>query len=50
VPQEEEIAEIGFYAPDGLPEGLRPFMRHRMDTIIGSGFRGVAYLQENDTF
>jgi ADP-ribose pyrophosphatase YjhB (NUDIX family) len=50
VPQEEEIAEIGFYAPDALPEGLRPFMRHRMDTIIGNGFRGVAYLQENDTF
>jgi 8-oxo-dGTP diphosphatase len=47
VPQEEEIAEIGFFPPDRLPEGLRPFMRHRMEAIIEGGFRGVAYLEES---
>ncbi|MBR7830840.1 NUDIX hydrolase [Actinospica sp. MGRD01-02] len=50
VPQEEEIAEIAFFAPDALPQGLRPFMRHRMDAIIGGGFQGVAYIEENETF
>lgn len=50
VPQEEEIAEIAFFAPDALPGDLRPFMRHRMDAIIGGEFRGVAYIQENETF
>jgi ADP-ribose pyrophosphatase YjhB (NUDIX family) len=50
VPQEEEIAEIAFFAPDALPDGLRPFMRHRMGAIIGSGFQGISYIQEDDTF
>lgn len=50
VPQEEEIAEIAFFAPDALPAGLRPFMRHRMDAIIGGDFQGVAYIEENETF
>ena len=47
VAQEDEIA---FFAPDALPEGLRPFMRHRMDAVIGSGFQGISYIQEDDTF
>ena len=50
VAQEEEIAEIAFFAPDGLPEGLRPFMRHRMGAIIDGGFNGVSYIEETDTF
>ncbi|HET9169584.1 MAG TPA: NUDIX domain-containing protein [Actinospica sp.] len=50
VPQEEEIAEIAFFAPDALPEGLRPFMRRRMGAIIGSGFQGISYIQEEETF
>jgi ADP-ribose pyrophosphatase YjhB (NUDIX family) len=44
-PQEEEIAEIAFFAPDELPEGLRPFMRARMEAIVAGGFRDVAYLE-----
>lgn len=44
-PQEEEIAEIGFFAVDELPEGLRPFMRARMDAIAAGGFHDVAYLE-----
>ena len=50
VPQEDEIAEIAFFAPDALPEGLRPFMRHRMGAIIDNGFQGIAYIQEDETF
>jgi len=50
VPQEEEIAEIAFFAPDELPEGLRPFMRHRMDAIIAGDFRELSYIEEDHTF
>lgn len=46
-PQEEEIAEIGFFAVDELPEGLRPFMRARMDAIVEGGFHDVAYLESH---
>lgn len=46
VPQEEEIAEIGFFAPQDLPEGVRPFMRHRVEAILDGDFRDVAYLEE----
>ncbi|MBR7833673.1 NUDIX hydrolase [Actinospica durhamensis] len=44
-PQEDEIAEIGFFAVDELPEDLRPFMRARMDAINAGGFHDVAYLE-----
>ncbi len=44
-PQEEEIAEIAFFAPDALPEGVRPFMRARLEAISARGFREVAYLE-----
>jgi ADP-ribose pyrophosphatase YjhB (NUDIX family) len=50
VPQEEEIAEIAFFAPDALPEDLRLFMRHRMDAIIGNDFQGITYIQEEEPF
>lgn len=50
VAQEEEIAEIAFFAPDELPEGLRPFMRHRMQAIVDGDFRDVAYLEEKQSF
>jgi 8-oxo-dGTP diphosphatase len=50
VPQEEEIAEIAFFAPDELPEGVRPFMRHRIQAIIDGGFHDVAYLEEKQPF
>ncbi len=50
VPQEEEVAEIGFFAVDDLPEGVRPFMRHRLEEIIARGFDGVAYLEEKYPF
>jgi len=46
VPQEEEIAEIAFFPPDDLPEGVRPFMRNRVDAIVEGGFHQVAYLEE----
>lgn len=46
VPQEEEIAEIAFFAPDALPEGVRPFMRRRLEMIVEAGFKGVAYIEE----
>ena len=46
-PQEEEIAEIAFFAVDELPEGLRPFMRTRMEAIVEGGFRDVAYLESH---
>jgi ADP-ribose pyrophosphatase YjhB (NUDIX family) len=46
VPQEEEIAEIGFFAADELPEGVRPFMQHRVEAIVEGGFHDVAYLEE----
>lgn len=50
VPQEEEIAEIGFFSLEDLPEGLRPFMRHRVDAIVEGGFDDVAYLEEKQAF
>ena len=50
VPQEEEIAEIAFFAPDEFPEGLRPFMRHRIQAIVDGGFHDVAYLEEKLPF
>jgi len=50
VPQEEEIAEIAFFAPDELPEGLRPFMRHRIEAIVEGGFNDVAYIEEKQPF
>lgn len=50
VPQEEEIAEIAFFAPDELPGDLRPFMRHRMDAIITGDFSKVSYIEEEHTF
>jgi len=46
VPQEEEIAEIGFFPPEELPEAVRPFMRRRIAAIVAGGFRDVAYLEE----
>ena len=48
VPQEEEIAEIGFFPLDALPEGVRPYMRHRIEALVANGFRGVAYLEEKE--
>jgi ADP-ribose pyrophosphatase YjhB (NUDIX family) len=48
VPQEEEIAEIGFFPVDALPEGVRPYMRHRIEAIVAHGFEGVAYLEEKE--
>jgi 8-oxo-dGTP diphosphatase len=45
VPQEEEIAEIAFFPVEDLPEGVRPYMRQRIDAIAGNGFGGVAYLE-----
>ena len=48
VPQEEEIAEIGFFPLDELPEGVRPYMRHRIETMVANGFSGVAYLEETE--
>jgi ADP-ribose pyrophosphatase YjhB (NUDIX family) len=50
VPQEEEIAEIAFFAPDELPEGVRPFMRRRLQAIIDGSFHDVAYLEEKQPF
>ena len=50
VPQEEEIAEIGFFPLDELPEGVRPFMRHRVEAIVEGGFHHVAYLEEKQAF
>lgn len=46
IPQEEEIAEIGFFPPRELPEGVRPFMRHRIDAVLRNDFQQVAYLEE----
>lgn len=46
VPQEEEIAEIVFFPPDALPDGVRPFIRERIEAIVRGGFREVAYLEE----
>jgi hypothetical protein len=48
VPQEEEIAEIAFFPADDLPEGVRPYMRHRIDALVGNGFGGVVYLEEKE--
>jgi 8-oxo-dGTP diphosphatase len=48
VPQEEEIAEIGFFPLDALPEGVRPYMRHRIEALVANGFLGVAYLEETE--
>jgi len=45
VPQEEEIAEIAFFPVGDLPDGVRPYMRQRIDAIVGNGFGGVAYLE-----
>jgi 8-oxo-dGTP diphosphatase len=45
VPQEDEIAEIAFFPLDDLPEGVRPYMRGRIDAIVANGFSGVAYLE-----
>ena len=50
VPQEEEIAEIGFFAPDEMPDGLRPFMRRRLEAIIEGDYQVVAYLEEKQPF
>ena len=50
VPQEEEIAEIGFFPTGELPDGVRPFMRHRVEEIVARGFEGVAYLEEKHSF
>jgi 8-oxo-dGTP diphosphatase len=50
VPQEEEIAEIAFFAPDDLPEGVRPFMRHRVEAIVEGGFHDVVYIEEKLPF
>jgi ADP-ribose pyrophosphatase YjhB (NUDIX family) len=46
VAQEEEIAEIGFFPPDELPAGVRPFMRHRVEAMAEGDFHSVAYLEE----
>lgn len=46
-PQEEEIAEIGFFPLDDLPEDLRPFMRTRLEAIIARRFRDVVYLESH---
>ena len=50
VPQEEEIAEIAFFAPEELPEGLRPFMRRRVEAIVEGGYHDVAYIEEKQPF
>ena len=50
VPQEEEIAEIAFFTPDTLPDGVRPFMRHRLQAIVDGNFHDVAYLEEKSPF
>ena len=50
VPQEEEIAEIAFFAPEDLPEGLRPFMHRRVSAIVEGGYHDVAYLEERLPF
>jgi 8-oxo-dGTP diphosphatase len=44
--QEEEIAEVGFFALDALPDGTRPFMRNRLQAIRDAAPGSVVYLEE----
>jgi 8-oxo-dGTP diphosphatase len=46
--QEEEIAEIGFFPLDALPEDTRPFIAHRLRAIRDAAPGSVVYLEEHN--
>ena len=46
VPQPEEIAEIGFFPIDALPDGTRPFIARRLHAIHKAE-GSLVYLEES---